>query len=293
MGTTYAKFKSRVSPAWNKCKISASLFILMISPIGVFADFVSHVVKIGFNAQAIGANTATNKIYAISMTGAVKVIDGVSYDTASKGLISGYAGGGMGVNSITNKIWVTAGGTISGGFVHYKYVDIIDGISNSTTMIMETNYGELALNQVTNKIYVVNDASMTGGSNDGNLTVIDGSINTFSILPIQVGYGPIAVNTVTNRIYCVNALGKVTVVDGATNTAIIVMDLEIAPATAVKAAGIAVNSTTNKIYVADYANNVIVVIDGATNTHTIINGNYKGSCTKLVIILTSFSKKFS
>jgi len=63
---------------------------------------------------------------------------------------------------------------------------------------------------------------------------------------------------VTNKIYVVNA-NDVTVIDGATNTTSTILVGPTGGET------VAVNSVTNKIYVA-LANDTVTVIDGATNT---------------------------
>jgi DNA-binding beta-propeller fold protein YncE len=185
----------------------------------------------------------------------------------------------LAVNELTNKIYTAA----SGGTV------VIDGATSATTLIVDPNAkigggrpSGLAVNPATNRIYVAN----TGG----NVTVIDASTNTTSTVtdPNANGMVPtaVAVNPVTNKIYVVNATpnpgpggtgpGNVTVIDGATNSTTTVTDPN-----AFDPVGVAVNTITNKIYVANLGNfpsgpnhGNVTVIDGATNaTITITDPN--------------------
>ena len=125
----------------------------------------------------------------------------------------------------------------------------------------------VALNPVTNKIYVVNEDSF-------NVTVIDGV--TLSTTAIAVGVAPwvVVVDPLTNKIYVTNVCGNdpncrsdsngtVTVIDGATLTSQTIV-VGIAPHAT------AVNSITNKVYVANQDSDTVTVIDGATNNTTTI-----------------------
>ena len=80
---------------------------------------------------------------------------------------------------------------------------------------------------------------------------------------IPVGNGPwgIGVNPTTNRVYVANQdANTVTVIDGATDTAIATVNVGSGPAC------VGVNPATNRIYVANYLSNNVSVIDGAANT---------------------------
>ncbi len=135
----------------------------------------------------------------------------------------------------------------------------------------------VAVNSVTNKIYAGNSCGNDPTCNSsGTVTVIDGATDDTTTVTVEAGPAAIAVNSVTNKIYATNSCGNhpncvypyppgtVTVIDGATNNT-----------TTVNVGGdpraLAVNSVTNKIYVADYGDDNVTVIDGITNNTTIVN----------------------
>jgi YVTN family beta-propeller protein len=160
--------------------------------------------------------------------------------------------GSLGVNSVTNKIYVS---TWEGN------ITVIDGGTNSATTVRDPNaqnpYG-LTVNPVTNKIYVANWG--------GNVTVIDGATNTTTTVrdPNANGSHFVAVNSVTNKIYVANwNSGNVTVIDGATNSTTTVP-------TGTNPQHVAVNPVTNKIYVPNWGSDNVTVIDGATNSTTTV-----------------------
>src|SRR5580704_11398756 len=118
------------------------------------------------------------------------------------------------------------------------------------------------LNPVTNKIYVTSEI-------EHNLVVIDGNTNQI-VANVPIGHGGMwpTVDSVHNKIYVPNADdNSVTVIDGNT----------LLPTTVAAGEGplaVAVNSTTNKIYIGNQRFNgpsSVTVIDGATNTTTTVN----------------------
>jgi YVTN family beta-propeller protein len=149
---------------------------------------------------------------------------------------------GMGVNPVTNKIYVPN--------LYSNNVTVIDGATNTTTTVaVGGGPAVVAVNPVTNKIYVVNEFS-------SNVTVIDGATDTTTT--VAAGTSPIAeaVNPVTNKIYVADFLSNnVTVIDGATNTT-----TTVAGGPVVVGAGVAVNPVTNKIYVANACSYNVTVI---------------------------------
>jgi DNA-binding beta-propeller fold protein YncE len=121
----------------------------------------------------------------------------------------------------------------------------------------------VAVNPVTNKIYTVNNDNIRY-----TVTVIDGATNSTSTVSVGQGPSAVAVNPATDKIYIVNCGqgpgdttpnwdGTVTVIDGVTNkTATLAVGLN--------PVALAVNQSTNKIYVA--GGNRMAVIDGATTS---------------------------
>jgi len=154
--------------------------------------------------------------------------------------------GGVAVNSVTNKIYVTNTGS--------NNVTVVNGPNHTTTTVpVGTQPIAVAVNPVTNKIYVANFGS-------ANVTVIDGADHSTVTVPAGTTPQAIAVNSVTNKIYVANKDGSnVTVIDGADNSTVTV------PA-GTEPFAIAVNPVTNKIYVVNLRSNNVTVINGADNT---------------------------
>jgi DNA-binding beta-propeller fold protein YncE len=220
----------------------------------------------------VAVNSVTNKIY----------VPGGVIDGATNSVTNLSAGGNaVAVNPVTNKIYVPEGGGI---------ITVIDGATNSITTVTDPNANGLyaaaiAANPVTNKIYVTNNClGILGCTNPGNVTVINGATNSTTTLTDPNAIAPqfVAVNPVTNKTYVANAgnlgdyppglnHGNITVIDGATNSMTTLADPNVLIPQAV-----AVNQTTNKIYVAipdDSAltgNGGVAVIDGATNAISIV-----------------------
>src|SRR5947209_488108 len=175
---------------------------------------------------------------------------------------TGFSPSALAINTVTNKIYILnqSGGT----------VDVLDGSTNAivATVRVSPSISRLAVNEITNKIYVIDPFA-------GSLFVIDGASNTVTgSVAFGVRIGSLALNPLTNRIYvstsrsAVNVItgvtsGTVSVIDGTTNS--VLADVPIA----LFANTLAVNTATNRIYVAGQPQNAnspaIEVIDGSTN----------------------------
>jgi YVTN family beta-propeller protein len=269
-----------------------------VSVIDGASNTVIATVTAGSAPYGVAVNSVTNRIYVANFCGndiscqtrggTVSVIDGVSNTVVAAVPVGAYPDLPV-VNSVTNKIYVSntcrncdppfSGGTVT----------VIDGVTNSPTSV---NVGVLPfaldVNSITNKIYVANVCG-----NDPNchstatMTVIDGA--TLATTDVAIGgYGPntIAVNSATNKIYVPDIcggdpscqgdpVGTVSVIDGGT-LAYTSVPAGWAPYT------MAVNSATNKIYVANEWCGIdsciigtVTVIDGATLAYTNVGvGNY-------------------
>jgi DNA-binding beta-propeller fold protein YncE len=108
---------------------------------------------------------------------------------------------GIGINSVTNKIYVGCPGTNGA-------VTVIDGSTNATTTLAVTSEWNVAVDQVRDQIYVTN----TG------LSVIDGKTNAISNIALSDATA-IADDVLTNELY-VTALSNstVNVLSGAAGT---------------------------------------------------------------------------
>ena len=132
--------------------------------------------------------------------------------------------------------------------------------AGAQTLKVGAGAGAIAFNPVTNKYYV--------GSSP--VSVIDGATNTVTNIPGTGYFTACALNTVTNKLYFITGTGtnaaSLAVIDGATNT------VSFIPLNNIQAWAVAVNTTTNKIYVANYSNpGTVTVVDGATTATTTLN----------------------
>jgi YVTN family beta-propeller protein len=197
---------------------------------------------IGTGPTEVAVNPVTNKIYTGNFTtNNVSVIDGATNATTS--VTAGTTPSGAAVNPATNKIYVANKGSSN--------VTVIDGVTSATTTVtVGANPSLVAVNPLTNKIYVMGST----------VTVIDGATNATTNIPCNCNINStqsIVVNPVTNKIYAAVTSTGVFVIDGATNA--------ITPITADQTFAIAVNTATNKIYLANFNNNLVSVVDGVTN----------------------------
>ncbi len=121
----------------------------------------------------------------------------------------------------------------------------------------------VAIDPVTGTLYVTN------GSGE-QLIVVDGATGTVEAT-LSLGHyaGAVAVDPTTDVVYVAGYVSyagaaSVVVVNGSTNT----VAATISEPTDSEPEGIAVNSTTGTVYVANYAARNVTVIDGATNAIT-------------------------
>jgi DNA-binding beta-propeller fold protein YncE len=151
--------------------------------------------------------------------------------------------------------------------------------SQSIAATLPVAGGAVAVNRTTDKIYVA------GGLATGVVTVIDGKTHSVTTVPVGTQPVAVAVDEPTNKIYVANfgclsplnpaschghaGLGSVTVIDGVTNATTTVVDPN-----ASFPCSLAVNPSTNKVFVANSASGNVSVIDGVTNSAvTVTNPN--------------------
>ena len=234
--------------------------------------------------NAIALNPATGKVYAVeSSKGAVAVIDGKTGSVSSVKVGAGPIA--LTINSVTNRIYVANhdGGTVS----------VLDG---KTDRVLATlNVGSLpyslAANSATNKIYVSNVYSSVD-------SIIDGATNT--IATIKAGSADaIVVDTARNDTYLLGyESGVLTMLHGDSISSLFMGKMHIWGMALDSAAGalyvtrigngdlvdldvrshkmttiaagsmpcaVAVNSKTKMIYVVNYADETVSVIDARTH----------------------------
>ena len=171
------------------------------------------------------------------------------------------------VDATTNQIYVTnnCGNDLTCSSL--GTVTVINGANNATTTVNvgAFPYG-VAVDSATNNIYVANQCGndVTCGS-PGTVTVINGVTSTATV---NVGVDPylVAVDAVTNKIYATNfcgsdlmcfSAGTVTVIDGATNNS-------VPAAVGDGPQSLAVNATTDRIYVLNHTDGTVSVLAGDT-----------------------------
>jgi YVTN family beta-propeller protein len=204
----------------------------------------------------------------------------------------------VGVNPTTNRIYVAN--------VDSNDVSVIDGATNTeidtdgnsangiTRIPVGAAPAGVVANPTTNRIYVTNQ-------NSNDVSVIDGATNTEidtdgnaanGITRISVGSGPVgvALNPTTDRIYVANfswGSGSVSVIDATTNTEIDTDGNPVNGITRIPVGArphlVAVNTITNRIYVANWGNDDVSVIDGASNTEIDTDGNPANGITRIPV----------
>ena len=243
-------------------------------------------VPVGANPYAPVVNSVTNQIYVPNACGndptcaspygpgTVTVIDGATDSTTSVNV--GILPDAVDVNTTTNQIYVANECGDDPYCATTATMTVIDGASLATTDLAIGGYYPfaIAVNSATNKIYVpaacFGDPSCQLAPN-GTVTVIDGvTLGTASIPTGAAGTYPdtMVINSVANKIYIANPCGSdpncqtkgtVTVIDGATRatTNVFVGNHPY---------GLALNSTTDRLYVPNYIDGTVSVIDGTPPT---------------------------
>jgi YVTN family beta-propeller protein len=207
------------------------------------------------NPAAVAVDSRTNKVYlANEGSNSVSVIDGGTNSVTAVADPNAASPAAVGINSTSNKIYVVNKSS--------NNVSVIDGATDSITTITDSNAVApvaVAVNATTNTIYVANSQS-------NNVTVIDGATGSVKGT-IAVGTSPsgLDVDVQTNFIYVTNAgnaqagdPGNITVIDGATSATQTLSDPN-----AKNPVAVAVNPTTNKIYIANSGSNNVTVMAGA------------------------------
>ena len=190
---------------------------------------------------------------------------------------------GIGVNSVTNKLYVANQFSNS--------ISVIDGSTNiiERTIKVDNFPYDLEVNPFNNRIYITNRGSNT-------VSVIDGSTNQ-RLSNINVGDSPvgISINPSLNMVYVTNLDSKsLSIIDSIDNKVTETINLNEL------VYGVAVNPLTNLVYISNLINNTLSVLDGKTNKiinkiavenmPTAININYK---TNLIYVTNYLSNSIS
>jgi YVTN family beta-propeller protein len=230
-------------------------------------------------------NAATHKVYAVDQAhGAVIIINTLT--GAARSIATGANPDAIAVNKATNRIYVVNSGA--------GYVSVLDGATDEVTGTLRTDRRPyyIAVNEATNKAYVSNTFSKV-------MTVLDLSTGTPSDWPVGSG-DAVAVDPKNDQVYLLGyedpnlrimngTSGEVTrepvgsihawapafdealrklYVTRVGSADVLVVDLESRTHSVVKVGNypcaIAVNPRTHMAYVANYADDTVSVLDGAS-----------------------------
>jgi len=214
----------------------------------------------GSQPVALAVNAGTGRIY-VANAGSdnVSVIDAGSSAVIAT-IAVGRAPRGVAVDPRVNRVYVANSGS--------NEVTVIDGESNKAvaTLLVDEEPWDLAADPNTGRVFVSNRSS-------GTVSVIDGRLN-LRIGTVSVGHLPtgVAVNPDTGLVYVASGgSGHVGVIDGASN--LLIATVPLAGGSSVKAWDVAVDSGSNRVYVAsaaagasDASGGTIEVIDVGNNS---------------------------
>lgn len=222
---------------------------------------ISADVPLNFEPEEIAVNPTTNRIYIAHHISGLFVVNGATNAVITN--ISLPLGAvRVAVNSVTNRIYV--GNSVA------RTITVIDGNLNTIVDVISLPAyigGTIAPNTVTNEIWVEHHEFDFFGQTFLPIVVIDGATNTVTHkIVFDVFPGAVAVNELTNIAYMVNQDNShdVEVFDGATKTH--VATIQSGTAFAAHLSRIAVNPTTNHIFVSEPFGQVVHIMDGPTNT---------------------------
>jgi len=238
--------KSFVLKSHGKFFLYLVIFLFAVNIAPVFSLEIIPI-NVGANPWAISINPTTNKIYVTnSGNDTVSVIDGKT--NTVKFLTVGQNPTGIVVNPFTNLAYVSKFSSNS--------ISVINGTTD--TVIADIPVGKLpdllGLDAVSNKIYVPNSA-------EKSVSIIDGNTNTvLKTILLENNPAAIIVNPQTHLAYVTNA-GNVTVIDGNTDQISKIISVSSGHLTSM-----AVNPSTNRIYVSDILDTHIFVIDSNDDT---------------------------
>ena len=269
------------------CSALAALILIFASKNIALSDSVVATIMISGPAYGLAINSKTNKIYLsvlslqktfeqIQSTGTseeVIIIDGAT-DTISTSFaiqpVIMSQDVGLDVNSETNKLYIS--NQINNRILivdtnspQNGVINTVTGLGFESATLMGTS---LAVNSKTNKVYIVDDSSSLAHS----LYILDGLDNMLTSIPLSLGSPQgIGIDIENNKIFIPKFNpSTLAVIDGGTNTeSANIFTIADSPKK------VAINPTTNKVYVVDELKNSITIIDETKNeiTGSIMVGN--------------------
>lgn len=227
-------------------------------------DNQTSTIQIAGWPSSIALNPDTGMIYVGNFdTGTVSVLNATARNNLIDTISFGQRVMDVEVDDKTNIVYVLISTVEPDGFPKGTLV-VVDGNTNKITeriSVPALAPSSIAMDRVTNMLYIGHD-----GYNHHTITVIDGSTNKV-LSSIYAGYNypqHIAVNEKLNKLYvAISEPATVLMLNGSANDA-----TEDSEPTKIPVSGsladIAVNPETDMVYVTDYWNSTIYVIDGST-----------------------------
>jgi DNA-binding beta-propeller fold protein YncE len=135
-------------------------------------------------------------------------------------------------------------------------LSVIDARTNTITSDVELPFSEylqtIEVNETTHRVYAVDSFTNT-------VFIVDGNTNTLITSHQGPGFGQgVAVDPVRNVVYWTEA-GGLTVIDGTTNA--VTGHIPLGPP---EVRDVAINATTNQLYVTDEVGGELIIVDGSS-----------------------------
>jgi YVTN family beta-propeller protein len=216
-------------------------------------DGKSHnalMIAVGKRPLAIAVNSVTDRIYVANAgSGTVSVLDGAN-NTILATVDVGAQPYVLAADEANNKVYVSN--------TYSSVMTVIDGATNSTSTIKSGSADAMYIDAKTNNIYLL-------GYEDANLTLMSGADGSRVKLPLgAIHLWGIAPDEARQTLYVTRiGSGDIVAMDERSHHVVFI-------ATGKMPCALAVNSKTNTVYVANYQDGTVTVIDGgkhiATNT---------------------------
>jgi YVTN family beta-propeller protein len=207
------------------------------------AAHTSSRVKVGDDPLAIAVNSVTGRVYVLNTTsGTVSVLDGKT-DAVIATVNVGKWPYVLAANPAENKVYVSN--------IFSNAITIIDGVTNITKTVNAGSADAIAVDSKRNKVFLL-------GYEASSLIVLNGSDNSLSRMPAGAMHlWGIALDETAATLYVTRiGNGDVVAIDENSNTFTSIGAGQLPCA-------VAVNAKTNTVYVANYGDDSVTVIDGA------------------------------